>query len=73
MFKNNAKQVKTETVEEAIARGVVVQKFAEGDSHKRKRRKPLQVDAQKLIDNCKNEYEEQSVIDFLKSQGVEVE
>ena len=64
---------KAETVEEFLARGGQIQKFAEGDSYKRKTRKPTKIDAQALLDNCKNEHEEKSVIAFLKSQGIEVE
>lgn len=64
---------KVEAVEEFLARGGKIDKVAEGDSYKRKTRKSFTVDAQKLLDNCKNEAEEKSLIEFLKSQGVNVE
>lgn len=73
MFKNKVKEVKTESTEDFLARGGEITKIAEGDSYKRKTRKPLKIDAQKLIDNTRNEYEEQQVYEFLKSQGIEVE
>ena len=73
MFKQKTVNVKTETVEEYLSRGGKIEKFAEGDSYKRKTRKPLTIDAQTLLDNCKNEHEERSLIDFLKTQGIEVQ
>lgn len=76
MFKNKisekAKKSKLETVNEFLARGGKVNKFIKGDSGKRKTRKSNKIDAQKLLDNCKNEAEERSCIDFLKTQGIEV-
>ena len=72
MFKNKVVNVKTETTEEFMARGGQITKIAEGDSYKRKTRKSFTVDAQRLLDNCKNEAEEQSLIDHLKSQGIQV-
>lgn len=77
MFKNKisekAKKSKLETVNEFLARGGKVNKFTKGDSGKRKTRKSNKIDAQKLLDNCKNEAEERSCIDFLKTQGIEVQ
>lgn len=73
MFKDKVCEAKTETTEEFLAKGGKIQKFMEGDSGKRKTRIPSKIDAQKLLDNCKNEAEERSLIGFLKSQGVEVQ
>jgi len=77
MFKNKisekAKNAKLETVNEFLARNGEINKFMEGDSGKRKIRIPNKIDAQKLLNNCKNEAEERSCIDFLRSQGIEVQ
>lgn len=77
MFKSkrnpNIKNIKKETVEEFLARGGKITKIVEGDSYKRKNRKTGKINAQKLLDACKCEAEEENVINFLKSQGITVE
>ena len=61
-----------ETVEQFLARGGKIDKVAEGVSGKRKARKP-KLDAQALLDKAMGTPQEQEVINFLKSQGIEVE
>ena len=74
MFKDLEINVIPETTEEFLARGGEIQKIAEGDSYKRKTRKPRQpkVNAQQLYDAAVGTPQEAEVVAFLKSQGIEV-
>lgn len=75
----NAKQEKAfenrETVEQFLARGGEIKKVDEGVSGKKKTRKPKsnKIDAQALLDAAVGTPKEAEVINFLKSQGIEVE
>lgn len=61
-----------ETVEQFLARGGEIQRVAEGISGKRKAKTP-KLDAQALLNAAMGTPQEQEVINFLKSQGIEVE
>lgn len=68
--------IKTETTEEFLARGGVIQKIEEGMSCKRKsppKKKKQTINAQALLDAAVGTEREEEVINFLKSQGIEVE
>jgi hypothetical protein len=80
MFKSNVNKKqeesfkKRETVEQFLARGGQIEKIEEGVSGKQKRTaKSNKVDAQALLDKAIGTPQEQEVINFLKSQGIEVE
>lgn len=66
-----AKAQNKETIEQFLARGGQIQKIAEGVSGKRKRSN--KIDAQALLNKALGTPQEQQVIEFLKSQGIEVE
>lgn len=63
-----------ETVKQFLARGGQIEKVEEGVSGKRKRaNKKNKIDAQALLDKAMGTPQEKEVINFLKSQGIEVE
>lgn len=66
-----------ETVEQFLARGGTINKVKKGASGKNKRKssktKKNKIDAQALLDAAVGTENEQQVINFLKSQGIEVE
>lgn len=67
---------KTETTEEFLARGGVIEKIKEGMSNKRKsppKEKKQTINAQALLDAAVGTEREEEVVNFLKSQGIEVE
>lgn len=61
-----------ETVEQFLARGGKIDTIAEGISGKRQK-STKKIDAQALLDKAIGTPQEQEVINFLKSQGIEVE
>ena len=66
---------KVETTEEFLARGGQVTTLEEKESVKRKKRKAKTktgIDAQALLDAAMGTDKEQEVINFLKTQGIEV-
>ena len=77
MFKNQAVNVKCESVEEFLARGGKIQKVAPSASGKKRtstpKKKEKTVDPQALLDAATGTPQEAEVIAFLKSQGFEVE
>lgn len=60
-----------ETVEQFLARGGKIQVIDEGVSRRNKATK--KIDAQALLNKAMGTPQEQEVINFLKSQGIEVE
>ena len=79
MFKSNLSKKQEEnfknreTVEQFLARGGQIQTIDEGVSGKHKKRaKSNTIDAQALLDKAMGTPQEEQVINFLKSQGIEV-
>jgi len=73
MFPKQNPNIKSiESSADFLARGGKITKIVEGDTGKRKTRKSGKIDAQALLDAANNEAEEQVIISFLKSQGVNV-
>jgi hypothetical protein len=64
---------KNESIEDAIARGVEVEKVPIGRSGKRKNKVNNTIDPQKLLDKAIAAGKEAEAIKFLKSMGFEVE
>lgn len=66
-----------ETVEQFLARGGKIEKVGKQTSGTKKARKVQttsnKIDAQKLLDSVSGTAKEVEVINFLKSQGIEVE
>ena len=71
MYSKNT-EVKTETTEEFLTRGGKITKIVKGDSYKRKTRRKTSIDAQALYNAAVGTPQEDEVVAFLKSQGVEV-
>ena len=61
-----------ETTEQFLARGGKIQVINEGISSK-KQKSTKKIDAQVLLDAATGTAQEQEVINFLKTQGIEVE
>jgi len=63
-----------ETVEQFLARGGIIEKIAKSTSNKSNSKvKANKIDAQALLNAAMGTDKEQEVINFLKTQGIEVE
>jgi hypothetical protein len=65
------KDIKFETTEEFLARGGKIQRISTGRST-RNNKKSKNIDAQALLNSVVGTKDEVKVIEFLKSQGIEV-
>jgi hypothetical protein len=72
MFPKDVGNVKQETTEEFLARGGKINKIAEGDTYKRKTRKPLPFDAQGFLDKALGTEHEAEAIAWLERNGYDV-